>query len=465
MVAPARLEAATWFWGPEAPIFIPPPPRYIDPPIVHRRPKASRRPLDPARIVKTKPDGPLIIAISLQHQHMKVYDSNGLFAESPVSTGMPGHATPMGVFSVLEKQRWHRSNIYSGAPMPYMQRITWSGIAIHEGVLPGYPASHGCIRMPQAFAIKLWAWTKRGARVVIAPGDIEPENFSHAKLLARMIDGSSQASAVPLPTAAGASAQPDKTDVKLATRSDVRNDTQPVKSDIATETATATNAPAATVGQDKTTSQNQRPTDAASARPVVADGAPAPASAASDGAANKTQTADAARQPDPSLRDAPAATGGADPAAIAPKRTGHVAVFISRKDSKLYVRQNFSPVFEAPVTIADPDKPLGTFVFTARGDKDDASALHWSVVSMPVVTRKTSERTGRHGKREKPIVETVLSAPSATAASDALDRITIPEDALQRIAEAIKPGGSLVISDRGLGGETGLGTDFIVPLR
>ena len=78
---------------------------------------------------------------------------------------MKGHPTPMGVFSVIQKHKMHHSNIYSGAPMPFMQRITWSGVALHAGVLPGYPASHGCIRMPMAFAVKMWNWTKMGARV------------------------------------------------------------------------------------------------------------------------------------------------------------------------------------------------------------------------------------------------------------------------------------------------------------
>ena len=100
-----------------------------------------------AKVVR-KPKGPLIIAISIHSRTLKIYDANGFFAETPISTGMPGHSTPLGVFSVIQKQKWHRSNIYSGAPMPYMQRITWSGIAMHAGVLPGYPASHGCIRMP-----------------------------------------------------------------------------------------------------------------------------------------------------------------------------------------------------------------------------------------------------------------------------------------------------------------------------
>ena len=83
----------------------------------------------------------------------------------------------MGVFSVIQKHKLHHSNIYSGAPMPYMQRITWSGIAIHAGVLPGYPASHGCIRMPMAFAVKMWNWTKMGARVVVTPGEMHAVEF------------------------------------------------------------------------------------------------------------------------------------------------------------------------------------------------------------------------------------------------------------------------------------------------
>src|SRR4051794_8762898 len=135
----------------------------------------------------TKPQGPLVIVVSIDQQKVRVYDGNGLFAESPVSTGMKGHSTPMGVFSVIQKNKMHRSNIYSGAPMPYMQRITWSGVAMHAGVLPGYPASHGCIRMPMAFAVKMWNWTRMGARVIITPGQITPANFSHPLLVAQKV--------------------------------------------------------------------------------------------------------------------------------------------------------------------------------------------------------------------------------------------------------------------------------------
>ena len=133
-----------------------------------------------------KPQGPIIIAVSIDKQKVRIFDDRGVFAEAPVSTGMPGHPTPTGVFSVIQKHKLHHSNIYSGAPMPFMQRITWSGVAMHAGVLPGYPASHGCIRMPMSFAVKMWNWTRMGARVFVTPGEImAPVSFSHP-LLATM---------------------------------------------------------------------------------------------------------------------------------------------------------------------------------------------------------------------------------------------------------------------------------------
>ena len=128
------------------------------------------------------PKGPLQIIISIADQRVSLYDNGTLVARSSVSTGVRRHPTPLGVFSVLEKERWHRSNIYSGAPMPYMQRITWSGIALHAGELPGYPASHGCIRLTNDFAIRLWHLTKRGARVIIAGQDVVPVEITNPHL-------------------------------------------------------------------------------------------------------------------------------------------------------------------------------------------------------------------------------------------------------------------------------------------
>lgn len=159
-----------------APIYREAPSPYVEP----RHTRTTRRNvarLPKAAKVSRKPQGPLVIAISIQNQSLKIYDANGFFAETRVSTGMKGHSTPMGIFSVIQKHKWHRSNIYSDAPMPYMQRITWSGIAMHAGVLPGYPASHGCIRMPMSFATQMWNWTRMGARVVITPASFRPRRF------------------------------------------------------------------------------------------------------------------------------------------------------------------------------------------------------------------------------------------------------------------------------------------------
>ena len=185
VAAPQADAAALFYWQDSDPGYYRPVPMAQP-----RKPKARRPAAKAEAAVKetsAKPQGPLIIAVSIEQQKVRVYDANGLFAESPVSTGMKGHSTPMGVFSVIQKNKMHRSNIYSGAPMPYMQRITWSGIALHAGVLPGYPASHGCIRMPMAFAVKMWNWTRMGARVIITPGAITPANFSHPLLVAQKV--------------------------------------------------------------------------------------------------------------------------------------------------------------------------------------------------------------------------------------------------------------------------------------
>ena len=133
------------------------------------------------------PKRPLQIIISIADQRISIYDDGTLIARSSVSTGVQGHPTPIGVFSVIGKQRWHRSNIYSAAPMPYMQRITWSGIALHAGVLPGHPASHGCIRLANDFAIRLCGISRsvhagyHRARRCLSGPDSEPAPFFKAE--------------------------------------------------------------------------------------------------------------------------------------------------------------------------------------------------------------------------------------------------------------------------------------------
>ena len=125
---------------------------------------------------------PMTLVVSLSNQKVDVYRGTTLITSSAVSTGMPGHATKMGVFSILEKQRYHHSNIYSGAPMPWMNRITWSGTALHAGVVPGYPASHGCIRLPFSFAPKLFQITTKGDNVIVSRDRLAPQLIEHPNL-------------------------------------------------------------------------------------------------------------------------------------------------------------------------------------------------------------------------------------------------------------------------------------------
>jgi lipoprotein-anchoring transpeptidase ErfK/SrfK len=469
-----------------------------------------------------KPQGPLVIVVSIDRQKVTVYDSNGVFAESPVSSGMKGHSTPMGVFSIIQKHKFHHSNIYSGAPMPYMQRITWSGVAMHAGVLPGYPASHGCIRMPMAFAVKMWNWTKMGARVIVTPGQMTPQNFSHPMLASLRVPPQPAASLEPAtsvgdkadkgaPETKVTEAKPVETKTASAegllelrssvghtVMSDVTTGNAPVREEAAkTEIKTDTKSAEASepAKQPDAASTETKPTEAAETPKTTPDEKPA-------------DTVEAAKSEAPKAEAAPAETAKSEPAkselvkadaavtAIAPaqaaspdakkdqtrvadpapsvkpdlpRRTGQIAVFISRKDSKLYVRQNFAPLFDVPVTIAASDRPLGTHVFTAEVDKTDANALHWSVVSLPVAVRAAAREDDGHVTRRQrgaaviPVAAKPVIMPDSPA--EALDRIAIPADAMAKINEMLTTGGSVIVSDQGINqGETGEGTDFIVRL-
>ncbi|MGD9669011.1 MAG: L,D-transpeptidase family protein [Hyphomicrobiaceae bacterium] len=132
---------------------------------------------------------PLTIIISLDEQQLKVFDSSGLVAQSQISSGRQGYSTPTGIFTILQKNRQHYSNLYDSAPMPNMQRLTWSGVALHAGNLPGYPASHGCIRLPYSFSRSLFSMTKLGTRVIVREDMVEPHQFRHPRLFAALPPG------------------------------------------------------------------------------------------------------------------------------------------------------------------------------------------------------------------------------------------------------------------------------------
>src|SRR5262249_31237790 len=134
------------------------------------------------RELADKAKGPLQILVSLDKQELTLYAGGEVIAHSRVSSGRQGRATPTGVFSIIQKDRYHHSNLYDDAPMPCMQRITWSGVALHQGIVPNYPASHGCIRLPEAFAKQLWTTTQMGARVIVTHEQAQAVDFRHPAL-------------------------------------------------------------------------------------------------------------------------------------------------------------------------------------------------------------------------------------------------------------------------------------------
>ena len=297
----------------------------------------------------------------------------------------------------------------SNAPMYFMQRITWSGVAMHEGVVPNSPASHGCIRLPGAFARQMWGITKLGVRVIIAHSEVTPVAISNERLFSirrEPAEPTGEAKANLPETVGGA---PNA--FELAQLSAAKRDGQASNTvfDVSKPLAPALDAMAYAIG-------------------------------------------------------APRETTGPDVKPVEPRplKPGPISVFISRKEGKLFVRKGFEPVFDAPVTFEQPDRPLGTHVFTALAVNDDNTTLRWNVVSMPGATKPAPVKKSVKGKHVEPAAAPVVPASNA---SEALDRVTIPPDALQRISELMSPGASLIISDKGLGGETGKGTDFIVLTR
>ena len=340
----------------------------------------SRERAEPAATVTPtrQPEGPLQIVISLGSQRLWVYDKVGLLETSIVSTGVGGYPTPTGVFAVIDKEKTHYSNIYRGAPMPNMQRLTMSGVALHSGVTTGRPASHGCIRMPHAFSIKMFNLTQLGVRVVIATEDTKPQEIAHARLFVRK----------PVPP-------PEELDMMTA-------------KGVAVASATAMTEAVANVKVGKITAW----------RAGV-------------------------------LRALP------------------ISVMISKTEGKVFVRHGFRQILEAPAVIRDGDRPLGTHVYTALEFRDGGDAMRWQAVSVPESGQSTanSRKVSRASRSEAEPPFQVASGPPSTAA-EALDRIELPQEVVDRISEMLAPGTSMIVSDHGHNREMrAVGTDFIVLTR
>jgi len=392
---------------------------------------------------------PIMAIVSIKTQQVTFYDADGWILRAPVSTGVTGRETPAGVFAVLQKEEEHHSSLYDDASMPHMQRLTWNGIAMHGGPLPGYAASHGCVRMPYGFAENLFDKTRIGMRVIIAPNDAAPVEFSHAALFvpkaeaiaaaparAETLDREAEEAAKAADEAKKAAGSAAR-EAALLTAS--LRKLEKFKTGADAELAHASKALAAAKSEEAETRAEDVQSKAAAKASEAAlqlETLRAEAKSKFDAAAGAKDAAKAAAS-----RKADAAKA-ANEARLALEP---VSVYISRATQKLYVRRNthkpwadggevFDATIEVPVTIRNPDKPIGTHVFTAMAP--NGSDLRWTVVTID----------------------------DGDDAKDALDRITIPQDVLDRIAPTALPRSSIVVSDEPLSRETNYRTEFVAVL-
>lgn len=517
-------------------------------------------------IVAAQSSAPLLIVVSIRKQRVRVYDINGEIASSRISSGKPGHDTPMGVFSILEKNVYHVSNIYSGASMPYQERITWSGIALHAGIVPGYRASHGCIRLPYSFARKLYGLTKIGNRVVVSYDDPEPIPFESPKLfkplplddatamtsdpsrpqLIAVNDRSDDASASDapqgLPRLIGVSPallravaeMPKDPQRRPATRTEAdqmmqekldgaRRAVKAGESALAAaddkvkstardfedaqqkfEAARATIAPLRAAvktaesqqkdamsafeaymsrgaetahsslrisAQSNTAEDRESELETAllnltiAADKAKADAAQAEMSFAEVQASySAAQTArdsavDAFRDAQADLSSAKAALAEANKDMR--RRSKPIAVLVSLRAKRIYVRQGFEPLLEAPITVAPLAHKVGTHVFTAMRYGSDPNTFDWRLVSA-----QTPKPGQPFADKKRRTASVQGEASDIQMATEALDAFTIPDEILQTITERARPGSSLIVSDRELPlNENGGGTEFVVLTR
>ena len=406
---------------------------------------------------------PIMAIVSLRSQRITVYDANGWILRAPVSSGQKGRETPAGIFSIIQKEAEHYSNLYDDAFMPHMQRITWSGIALHGGPLPGYPASHGCVRMPFDFAARLFDATKLGLRVIVAPTDAAPIEIAHPVLFlpkpgagvlaaARTAEADEAARNADLARLAAGSAFREAAQamapVRVAENLKLRAEAQLAAAETALGSAISAEA------------KQQAERDKAPAVARIAELQVQLAGAKGE-LQPKLDAVTRTREAAVIAETARVAAAGA--ARQAAREFEPVSVLISRQTQRLYVRQGFEPILESPVTILDADRPIGTHVFTAMERTSGDANVRWSVVSLDGghphdgVVEPQGRARGSHDRDAEPM------PTDPGGAKTALDRIIIPPDALDRIA-GFAPRSSLIITDEALSSETGNGTDFVVLL-
>lgn len=409
------------------------------------------RPAAPVEATALREAGePIMAIVSIKSQQVTFYDADGWILRAPVSTGTTGRETPAGVFALIEKDKDHHSSLYDDAWMPNMQRITWNGVALHGGPLPGYAASHGCVRMPFGFAEKLFDKTHIGMRVIISPDNAEPVEFSHPSLLVPKAEAiaAAPAKAEALPReAAEAAKAADEAKKAAATAA---RETAALTLSLRKLQGLKTRADAELAYADKVLAAAKTDEAKAKAEDLKQKAA---AKAADMGTQLDTARADAKAKLDAAAAAKEAVKAAqtkkvdtAKAASDAKLALEPASIYISRATQKLYVRRNthkpapdgggevFDTTIEVPVTIRDPEKPIGTHVFTAVARND--AGLRWTAVTID------------HGDDAK----------------DALDRITMPQEVFDRIAPTASPRSSIIISDEPLSSETNYRTEFVAVL-
>ncbi len=494
--------------------------------------------------------GPLTLMVSLKRQRVVVFDKDGAVTSAPISSGARGHRTPTGIFSILQKRRRHYSNLYRGAAMPNMQRITWSGIALHAGHLPGYPASHGCIRLPYSFSKKLFGMTEMGTRVVVTHEQAAPQSFAHDALFKPLPAGDPDKYAEPgdddgekTKADAGSSAAEmlfgissanaredaglpegiERTRAAVAAYRRLEID----KLGKAVEASTAAHLDAA----DKLKTANaelaqayaaqrelQKSSQAITQRLRKAESALAAvnrnfralylraASLTEAEAGAKAELEEDALEAEALRHLAEIDLAEADRAALdqlvkerqaaADKAKEHrdtlnkryivaqkalidlkrrlkqaesaferrqkpITILLSKHDGKLYVRQGYDPIYETDITFKQPDAPIGTHFYHALEWNEDGSDLNWQAVT---AARKYASKTKRSKNRKSRDDDVAGRGPPQTP-GNALERANIPEEAREFLAEHLKPGSAVIISDERKSYETGKYTDLIVTTR
>jgi len=450
------------------------------------RPGSARQIADTPAITKVRSGAPAprVAIVSLADQHIEVFDADGRSERSRVSTGMSGHSTPTGVFSILQRRRYHESNIYSNAPMPFMQRLTWSGIALHQGYVPNYRASHGCIRLPGGFASRFWSIGYIGMRVIVSPSRVRPTDFAHPALPTPIPTGLPQLAAVvrvavaddAVPATPGSlspyEAAQHRVARAIATKAATEKAVKPALEFAAAasrEASQASAALAASAGILADAEEHLELEQLAMAT-VQTESAEEPIRQRISFAAAGVE---AARQSHAKLKEMEeAASAAAFAAALAArdaqaaaklaaeelsearKAVSPITLFVSRKTGQAYVRQGHHEVYETPVVIKDQERPLGTHVYTAV-DETGVTGMRWTAVSLP-----TSGGEGGGQKKGQHSASTHVQS----SASEALDRIELPSDLRQLLGKRLWPGASIIVSDFGLG-ETNVGTDFVITTR